>query len=148
MCVCVCVCVDPGLFVSPLQQPPSIFITSYSDGRGKQGGEERSRRKGKFHCVQVKRGKIRRSGLCFRACCAWLYWSLRVIFFFFLLSSCTAGLQKQESDCKPEAINKKTHCCYYYQSFKRTICGALYGLGNNMQGDLTGKKEHLVVYNH
>lgn len=52
--LCVCEVVDHGLFLSPLQQPPSIFITSHSDGRGKEGGEEWSRRNENFSVHKLK----------------------------------------------------------------------------------------------
>lgn len=60
--ICVCEDVDHGLFLPSLQQPPSIFITSHSDSRGKKGEEERTRRneylsnnklKGKEHSMCV-----------------------------------------------------------------------------------------------
>lgn len=35
--VCACKVVGRGLFLLPLQQPPSIFITSHGDGEGGEG---------------------------------------------------------------------------------------------------------------
>lgn len=54
MSVFVCVCVDPSFFLSPLQQLPSIFITSHSDRRDGKEGKKKSRRNVNYTVEELK----------------------------------------------------------------------------------------------
>lgn len=58
VCVFVCEVVDHGLFLSPLQQLPSIFITSQSNIAGwEEGEEERRGRNEDFSVCELKARK-------------------------------------------------------------------------------------------